>query len=125
MPTQAPSSAPVAPLQAQETPSSPATEQHLGELLSQDHYTTTKAMSAKDGETCPDCDSVNYMRSAQAPNSMKQCFNCGYNPRFLHTTHGASGIGQNNLPVKTARSQTMNTNNFNPGQPGHVIGRVG
>lgn len=91
-------------------------------LLAQENYTTTKAASARDSERCPDCDSGNYMRSAQAPNSMKQCFDCGYNERFLHTTHGASGIGQKNLPVKTARVQTLSENNFNPQQ---VIGRVG
>lgn len=125
MPAQVQQQAPAAPQQVvvQQAPQ----QQQTGEvpieiLLSQENYTTTKAASARDSERCPDCNSGNYMRSAQSPNSMKQCFDCGYNERFLHTTHGASGIGQKNLPVKTARVQTLSENNFNPQQ---VIGRVG
>lgn len=88
-------------------------EQHFGDLLRQDEYTTTKAQSAKDDERCPDCGGPNYVRSSQSPNSMKSCFDCGYNPRFLHSTHGATGIGQNDLPTFTARSQTQQP----PGAP--------
>ena len=90
-------------------------------LLQQEEYTTTKAQSAKDGEPCPDCGSVRYMRSSQQPNSLKQCFDCGFNPRFLHSTHGASGIGQKDLPVHTARGQ-IDSPGWNPQT---IIGRVG
>lgn len=99
----------------------PEEEQHFGDLLTQAEYTTEKAQSAKDTELCPDCGSQNYVAPAGHPNAMKQCFNCGWNPRFQHSTHGASGIGQN-LPTKTARSQTMSENSFNPGM---IVGRVG
>lgn len=101
----------------------PSGEAHFGDLIRQDGYTTEKAQSARDGERCPDCGGVNYMRSKESPNSMKQCFECGYNPRFAHSTAGASGIGQQNVaPPVAARVQTMAEGNFNPGV---IIGRVG
>lgn len=83
-------------------------------LLRQDGYTTQRAQSAKDTEVCPDCGSVNYIAPAGHPNAMKQCFNCGFNPRFAHSTAGATGIGQNNLPTRTARAQTLSQSNWNP-----------
>lgn len=108
--------------QVQQQPVGPDGKVPIEQLLTQDNYTTTKAQSAKDSEACPECESPNYMRSSQSPNSMKQCFNCGFNARFLHSTHGASGIGQKGLPVHTARNQVIAENNFNPQT---VIGRVG
>lgn len=107
-----PQAAPQPPAQpVQQAPQTPT--QHLqqqvsmGDLLQQDAYTTTKAQSARDGEPCPDCGSVNYIAPVGHANAMKQCFECGYNPRFQHSTHGASGIGQAGLPQYTARAQTQ------------------
>lgn len=95
----------------------------FGDLLQQDGYTTEKAQSARDSEPCPDCGSPNYIAPKGHPNAMKQCFECGYNPRFAHSTAGASGIGQNNVaPPKAARVQTGGESNFNPGT---IVGRVG
>ena len=97
----------------------------IGVLLQQESYTSKKAQSAKDSERCPDCDSVNYMRSPQQPNSMKQCYDCGYNERFLHTTHGASGIGQKDLPTYNSRVQNRTAAveaQFGP--MGSVVGHV-
>lgn len=99
--------------QALVPPSQANGEQHFDALLQQDGYTTTRAMSAKDSERCPDCNSTNYISPQGHPNALKQCFDCGYNARFLHTTHGVSATGQN-IPVHTARGQTLSTNNFNP-----------
>lgn len=100
----------------------PAGEAHFGDLLSQDGYHTEKAQSAKDSELCPECDSPNYLAPKGHPNAMKQCFNCGYNPRFAHSTAGASGIGQSNVAApKPARVQRLNQSNFNPGT---IVGRV-
>lgn len=97
-------------------------ESSFGDLLHQDGYTTEKAQSMRDTETCPECDSPNYMSPKGIPNAMKQCFNCGFNPRFSHSTAGASGIGQKNVaPPKPARVQMLNESNFNPK---HIIGRV-
>jgi Zn ribbon nucleic-acid-binding protein len=100
---------------AQVTPQQPDAQSSIGELLRQDGYSSTKAQSSQDGEVCPDCSSQNYLAPPGQPNAMKQCFNCGFNPRFQHSTHGASGIGQKNLPVHSARAQTLSENNFNPG----------
>lgn len=92
----------------------------VGTLLRQDGYTTDKAQSTKDSEVCPDCGSTNYMATKGHPNAMKKCFDCGYNPRFTQSMAGMSGTGQN-IPVKTARSQQMNTNTFDPG---HIIAKI-
>ena len=125
MPGQPIQAAPAAPQPAPQQ-QTPPTQQSVGEvpievLLGQQDYTTTKAKSADDGERCPDCRSSNYMRSSTSPNSMKQCFNCGYNERFLHSTHGASGIGQRDLPVHEARNQVLSESNWNPQT---IVGRV-
>ena len=130
-PAQAPPAAPQPAEQQQDQNPAPAQDQgsvtpggeaHFGELIRQDHYTTEKAQSARDSEPCPDCGSPNYIRPHTSKNAMKQCFNCGYNERFAHSTAGASGIGQKNLPTRTARAQTMSESTFNPQ---HIIGRVG
>lgn len=102
-------------------PSQANGEQHFGDLISQQEYTTTKAQSAKDNERCPDCQSGNYVAPSGQPNMMKQCFNCGYNPRFQHSTHGISSTDPA-IPVHTARGQTLSQNNFNPQK---IIAHVG
>lgn len=111
------------PQQVQQSTVPPDGEAHFGDLLHQDAYTTDKAQSARDTELCPDCSSPNYIAPKGYPNAMKKCFNCGYNPRFAHSTAGATGIGQKNVaPPRAARAQTLATSNFNPGV---IIGRVG
>lgn len=112
---------PVVPTPQQPNPQPQQGEQHFGDLIRQDEYTTDKAQSIKDNERCPDCQSPNYVRSSQNPNSMKSCFDCGYNPRFQHSTHGATGIGQQNLPTRSARSQTMSST---PADFGAVIAHI-
>jgi hypothetical protein len=100
----------------------PSGESHFGDLLAQDGYHTEKAQSAKDSEPCPDCGSPNYIAPKGHPNAMKQCFECGYNPRFAHSTAGASGIGQQNVAdPRPARAQNVAT-----GAPpmGTVIGHI-
>lgn len=92
------------------TPAGPSTgEVPIELLLQQDQYTTEKAQSARDAERCPDCDSVNYMAPKGHPNAMKQCFECGFNPRFAHSTAGASGIGQKNVEAPRAARVQVNS----------------
>lgn len=95
-------------------------EQRFGDLMQQTEYQSTRALSARDSERCPDCNSGNFIAPQGHPNAIKQCFDCGYNPRFMHTTHGVGSTGEN-VPTRTARGQTMSTNNFNPKQ---IVGRV-
>jgi hypothetical protein len=92
----------------------------IGTLLRQDGYTTTKAQSARDSESCPDCGGPNYLAEKGIPNSMKHCFDCGFNPRFSQSMAGMSSTGQN-IPVKTARMQNITT-----GMPkmGTVVGHI-
>lgn len=82
----------------------PQAESDFGSLLRQDGYTTTKAQSAKDTERCPSCGSNNYVRASGHPNSMKQCFECGHNPRFEQMAAGTTGIPTKG-PVRAARVQ--------------------
>lgn len=94
----------------------PAEGATFSEMLGQEEYTSTKAQSAKDTERCPECESANYVAEKGKPNSMKHCFDCGYNPRFgMQSMAGISGTGQN-IPTKTARVQTGNTSTWNPQQ---------
>lgn len=122
-PQQPQAPAPQQPVQQQPSSVPPDGESHFGDLLHQDGYTTEKAQSARDSESCPECGSGNYMAAKGHPNSMKQCFNCGYNPRFAHSTAGAASTGQKNVaPPRPARVQLLAEGNFNPGQ---IVGRVG
>lgn len=93
---------------------------HFGDLLRQENYDTTKAQSAKTDTTCPDCGSANFMGSGRAA---KRCMACGYNELFTHSTHGASGIGQANLPTHTARVQ-VNTPPAGFAPMGAVVGHA-
>lgn len=105
---------------AQPVSVAPDGEAHFGDLLQQSGYTTEKAQSAKSSEPCPSCGSNKYMGIAGQPNKMPRCFECGYNPRFTQSMAGLSGTGQN-IPVKTARVQQMNTSTYNPQ---HIVGKV-
>jgi predicted nucleic-acid-binding Zn-ribbon protein len=81
----------------------------LGTLLRQDGYTTEKAQSLRDAENCPNCGSTNYMRASGHPNSMKQCFECGNNPRFEQMAAGINGAVKTQGPVRAARVQNPET----------------
>lgn len=89
---------------------------NIVELLGQQEYSTDKAKSSKVNTACPECDSPNYMSpdNIQSPaHFMPQCFNCGYNPRFMHSTQGVTTT-QSDAPTRVARGQQGNVNNFNP-----------
>lgn len=94
--------------QAQPSSVTPAEGTSLSEALTQTEYTSTKAQSAKDTEACPNCGSQNYMRASGSPNSMKQCFDCGQNPRFEQMAAGTTGIPTKG-PVRAARVQNVAT----------------
>jgi hypothetical protein len=84
-------------------------------------YTTTKAKSARSSATCPECGSGNIFSPEGMPNYMTQCYECGYNPRFMHSTAGAGIPGDKSSPARPAR-QVSTANNFNPQT---IVGRVG
>lgn len=130
-PSQAPAQQHVLPPVQPPVPAVPAVSQQprpqgheqvpLGVLLSQQEYQTARAASAKQNDHCPDCGGSNYLGVPGQPRIMKQCADCGYNERFLHSTHGVTGIGQN-LPTRAARAQTQAP----PGAPpmNSIVGRV-
>ncbi len=77
----------------------------------------TKAQSARNTETCPECGSGDY-RGGLGANEMKRCFDCGYNPRFMQQ---AAGIPSDKSGSATP-SRQVPTGGYNPQQ---VIGRIG
>ena len=77
-------------------------------------------MSARSTETCPDCGSGNYFRPNGHANAMAQCYNCGYNPRFAHSTAGAGMPSDRSAPTRPAK-QVSTENNYNPST---IIGHV-
>lgn len=99
---------PVVPQTVQQGSVDPNAQSDIGTLLRQDGYTTEKAQSARDTEVCPNCQSTNYMRASGHPNSMKQCFECGSNPRFEQMAAGTTGIPTKG-PVRAARVQNPET----------------
>lgn len=54
------------------------------------------------------------------PNAMRQCYECGYNPRFAHSTAGAGMPTDAAAPARPAR-QVSTSNNYNPGV---IVGKV-
>ena len=73
-----------------------------------------KALSARSTALCPGCGSDNIFKPVGMPNMMEQCYNCGWNPRFGHSTAGAGlPAGEATGPATPAR-QVSTANNFNP-----------
>lgn len=79
-----------------------------------------KAMSARSKETCPECGSGNYFKPVGHANAMSQCYTCGYNPRFAHSTAGAGMPSDRSVPTRPAK-QVSTENNYNPGT---IVGHV-
>jgi len=76
-------------------------------------YHPRQARSAALTDLCPECGSVNCFRPMGQPNAMPQCYECGWNPRFGHSTAGAGMPSLKDLPVHAARQAGTDVNNFN------------
>lgn len=72
-----------------------------------------KAQSARSTATCPDCGSGNIFKPTGQPNAMEQCYHCGWNPRFSHSTAGAGMPSDATAPARPSK-QVSTANNFNP-----------
>ena len=72
-----------------------------------------KAMSARSTMSCPDCGSGNIFKPNGHPNAMEQCYHCGWNPRFSHSTAGAGMPSDATAPARPSK-QVSTANNFNP-----------
>ena len=96
----------------------PATP-HYQQVQQQPVTTPTQARSARHSATCPDCGSENYFSRRQDGNGLLQCYECGYNDRFTHSTHGAGLPGGQSSGPATPSKQVASggaggTSNFSP-----------
>ena len=96
----------------------PPSQQAMTPFVPPQPQPTSKAQSAKQVQTCPDCGSANYMSPAQ--NIGLRCYYCGYplqqsGSRFGSLT-GATVEGS----AKSAKGND-GTNNWNPQG---IIGRI-
>jgi hypothetical protein len=65
-------------------------------------YRPQKAQHLRAEGYCPDCGSGDYFRPQGTPNAMEQCYACGYNPRFAHSTAGV-GLPSESGPATPAK----------------------
>lgn len=72
-----------------------------------------KAVSARSDAMCPECGSDYIFKPHGNPNAMQQCYNCGWNPRFAHSTAGGGLPSDASTPTQPSR-QVSTANNFNP-----------
>jgi hypothetical protein len=111
-PQQGPWWQPPAPVQPQQAPPQ--------QVVAEEEYTTEKAQSSRLTETCPECGSGNIFKPKGMPNAMPQCYHCGWNPRFEHSTAGAGMPSDKSVPVQSARQISGGggaggVSNYNPG----------
>ena len=77
----------------------------------------TKAQSAKQIQTCPDCNSNNYMSVA---NAAPRCYDCGYPLSQSGSKFGSLTGAKIEGNIKTSLGNDTQ-NNYNPQQ---IIGRI-
>lgn len=82
----------------------PAPQQTYEPQPTDEEYRPQKAQHLRQEDYCPDCGSGDFFRPQGVPNAMKQCYTCGYNERFAHSTAGA-GLpgGEDAGPATPAR----------------------
>ena len=104
---QRPVDLPVAPSQQPMTRFEPPVPQH----------STTKAQSAKQIQTCPECGSNNYMSVA---NAASRCYDCGY-PLSQSGSKFGSLTG---AKVEGNVKQSLGNDTQNNYNPQNIIGRI-
>ncbi len=122
-PTSAPVQQPQVPQQAPQWTATPPEEEGWGTVAG----STQKAQSARVDTNCPECGSDHFFRPAgMGMNTMTQCYDCGYNPRFSQTGgQGGMASGTDGGAARPAR-QTVEggrggVSHFSPGT---IIGKV-
>jgi ribosomal protein S27AE len=78
----------------------------------------TKAQSAKQTQTCPECGSGNYMAPAQ--NVGLRCYDCGYPLQQYGSKYGSLTGARVEGDVKTSRGNDVQSN----WNPQGIIGRI-
>lgn len=93
-------------------------QKHIGDLLRDPFHVPKKAKVLKQTGQCPDCGSADYFRSPEHPNSMPQCQECGFNPRFHQQTAGTPSGGQGQTHATPSRQTSAGgaggRSNYNP-----------
>lgn len=83
-----------------------------------------RARSAKLHDECPECGSSNYFQPQGIANAMKQCYSCGYNPRFSQTG-GEGGLPSSEAgPATPARQTSAGGGGGSQFRPDVIVGRV-
>lgn len=103
------------------SPSMPPSQQPLAPMPQQFQQSTdpaAKASSSRMTETCPDCNSANYM----SPNEQigKRCYDCGYPVQQQGSKYGALSTAR----VEGATSGALGNNPTNNWNPQGIIGRI-
>lgn len=83
----------------------------------QAHSAVSKAQSANQTQSCPDCGSGNYF---SVNNATTRCYDCGYPLQQSGSKYGSLTGAKVEGPVKSSRGNDA-TNNFNPQQ---IVGRI-
>ena len=78
----------------------------------------TKAQSAKQNQTCPDCGSSNYMSPAQ--NVGLRCYDCGYPIQQSGSKYGSLTGAKVEGPIKSSIGNDSQSN----WNPQGIIGRI-
>ena len=78
---------------------------------------TTKAQSANQTQTCPDCGSSNYMSVAGAA---PRCYDCGYPLQQAGSKYGSLTGAHVDGPTKAAQGNDVQSN----WNPQGIIGRI-
>lgn len=102
------------------SPPMPPSQQPLPAMpqFQQPEDPAAKAPSSRMYDTCPDCNSANYM----SPNDQisKRCYDCGYPVAQSGSKYG----GLSTARVEGAATQAMGNNTTNNWNPQGIIGRI-
>jgi ribosomal protein S27AE len=100
------------------TPAMPPTQQPMAQMPAFQPPQTTKAQSASQTATCPDCGSGNFM--APTPTIAPRCYDCGYPIQQSGSRFGGLAGAHVEGAAKPATGNDP-TNNWNPQG---IIGRL-
>lgn len=113
--------------QPQTVPGQPQPNGEVNQYKGTEQGAAARAQSAKITELCPECGSDEFFRPVGMPNMMAQCYACGYNGRFAHSTAGGGMPGGDSAGPSTPSRQTREggrggVSNY---QAQGIIGKVG
>ena len=81
----------------------------------------TKAQSANQSASCPDCGSGNYFSAT--PQTQQRCYDCGYPVQQSGSRFG--GLAGANVEGAAKQAAGNQSGSWNPSGPGHIISHIG